>query len=101
MSKTLDDYYDELVGRYEESAKGAFDFLLTDVVPDGLTFAEAFELYMRLMHLDVDVDFFMVDEADDIDQIYIENLLTQEGRTIPADNIYPNRLNGEKWDNEK
>ena len=98
--KTLDEYYEELCEHYQENDNDVVEFLCNEEVPRGLTYEDVLQLYTNLLHDTSDVDLFMVCDSDD-EHVWIKNIYDDNHRVVPTDNIYPNRLKGEEWDNLK
>lgn len=99
--KTTEEYYEELEEQYFNQDYEPATFLGNFDVPEGLTFWQAHCLYMKLMHNADDYDFFAVEEdSENEGNVIIINLLTNQCRSVSQDNIYPNRLKGEEWNDD-
>lgn len=100
--KTIEELYEELRDKYSNQDNyDALTFMGNEQIPEGLTYWEAWQLFMKLANEAENMDFFVVKEGNEEGMVNIMNAITLDHRQVPEDNIYPNRLKGEEWDEDE
>ena len=92
--KELQDIYDKLCDDFEKAnndpdspyAAVSAGWLLDQYeVTPGMTFRDAFNMYMSLMHNEEGWDFYNTFPGDDEDGRLFQNLITLQGKRVPTD----------------
>ena len=83
----FDNLVEETTEQYLDSAYDLEEFLYKTEVPARVTYGEAFELYMTMIHNATDGEFYMLLPTTEEDKLYAENLLTGNHKTINANSI--------------